>query len=71
MKNETNIQNNESLTSYDYNNISPLFIKLCIKETQEYLKCLDSYNIENKTKCKDYLKKFIECNDSVIYKKID
>ena len=53
-----------------YENIqSPLFIKVCIKETQDYLKCLDSHNIERKTKCKEYLNKFIECNDSTIYNK--
>lgn len=52
-------------------NISTLYIKICVKETQEYLKCLDSHSIEHKTKCKEYLKKFIECNDSTIYKKIE
>ena len=51
------------------NNQSILFIKVCVKETQAYLKCLDSHTIENKYKCKEYLKKFIECNDSTIYNK--
>lgn len=47
--------------------ISPLYIKICGKETQDYLKCLDDYNeitkYENKDKCKKYLDKFLKCND--------
>lgn len=66
-KNKENyINNNDNIYS---NSMSTLYIKLCTKETQDYLKCLDSHAIENKSKCKEYLKKFIECNDSVIYKK--
>ncbi len=62
--------NSNSNKDYLYeNNILPLFIKICVKETKDYLKCLDSYSIENKTKCKEYLKKFIDCNDSTNYKK--
>lgn len=69
MKRETNINNDYIIDNLYENNISQLFIKVCIKETREYLKCLDSHTIENKSKCKEYLKKFIECNDSTIYNK--
>jgi hypothetical protein len=60
-----NYKNNKDITIN--NEIPSLYIKICGKEAQEYLKCLDNYNeitkLENKNKCKKYLDKFLECND--------